>query len=110
MSFYVPDKWVIVKVVKKNKDTPTYKVLASWKGGFTTGDEWRFSSGITDVEKVRGNYQITNHSGSVYTCYENAEGMIMYTEGVYNRLKKQLEESDKGSMEIISIKELINEL
>lgn len=110
MSYHVPDKWVIVKVLQHGNDTPIYKVLGSWKGGYTYGDSWRFSSGITDVEKTKGHYKITNHSGSEYFCDENAEGMLMYTEGVYNRLKKQLENSGTGSIEIISIKELINEL
>ena len=110
MSDYMPDRWTIVKIFKKGHDTPTYKVLASWKGGFTDGDSWRFSSGIVDVQKTKGHYKITNHSGSVYICHVNSEGMLSYTSNVYDRLKHELEGLDKGSMEIISIKELINEL
>ena len=59
------------------------KVLGSWYGGYTDGDSWRFSSGITNILEHDKYYEIHNHSGSVYTCYKNVEGMSRYTQSIF---------------------------
>lgn len=104
---YTPDKWVIVKLTYDND--VIYKVLGSWYGGFTSGDSWRLSSGVTYVEDKDKYYNIHNESGSVYECYKDNEGMSSYTSTVYERLKKELDKSKKGTMIIVNVTEIPND-
>ena len=102
MSEYTPDLWVIVEINSKEHGK-IRKMLGSWYGGFAGSDEWRFSSGITEVIEHDNHYEIHNHSGSIYTCYKNSVGMSGYTFIVFNDYKKKLEESNTGTMEIVDI-------
>jgi hypothetical protein len=101
MSAYTPDRWVIVEMNSVHGNIR--KILGSWYGGFAGSDEWRFSSGITEVVEHDNHYEIHNHSGSIYTCYKNSVGMSAYTTTVFNDYKKKLEESNTGTMEIVTI-------
>ena len=100
MSLYTPDLWEIVRV--KVNDDQIDKVIGSWYGGYTTGDHWRFSSGITKIVENDTHYDIHNHSGSVYTCYKNRQGMTSFANREYDNIKKQLEHLG-GSIEVIDI-------
>ena len=101
MSAYTPDRWVVVEMNSVHGNIR--KILGSWYGGFAGSDEWRFSSGITEVIEHDNHYEIHNHSGSIYTCYKNSIGMSSYTNMVFNDYKKKLEESNTGTMEIVTI-------
>jgi hypothetical protein len=101
MNAYTPDRWVIVEV--NSEYGKLRKILGSWYGGYGGSDEWRFSSGITEVVEHDNHYEIHNHSGSIYTCYKNSIGMSSYTNTVFNDYKKKLEESKEGTMEIVTI-------
>jgi len=79
---YIPDKWVIVEVIATQKR----RVLAGWYGGYLTSDEWRLSSGITDIQDYDTHCTITNYSGSVYTCYKNRWGLTSLTKSVLSKL------------------------
>jgi hypothetical protein len=46
---------------------------------------------------------VVGYSGSVYQCYKSAEGMSAYTAGVFESYKKELEERNMGTMEIVPI-------
>ena len=102
MSAYTPDLWVIVEI-----DSPEHgkirKVLGSWYGGFGGSDEWRMNSGIEKVIDQGDYYDIVGYSGSIYKCYKNRVGWSAYTNRVYNNLKKELEDINMGTMEIVSI-------
>lgn len=73
---YNPDEWVLLKVKYKEGDV-SYRVFAGWRGGYTTGDSWKLSSGTVKITKetvwkMSGSYQLlhmTQESGSVYTCF-----------------------------------------
>jgi hypothetical protein len=101
MSAYTPDRWVIVEMNSVHGNIR--KILGSWYGGFAGSDEWRFSSGVTEVIEHDNHYEIHNDSGSIYTCYKNSVGMSAYTTMVFNDYKKKLEESNTGTMEIVTI-------
>ena len=108
MSYYTPDRWVIVRI--DSSEGQIDKILSSWYGGFAGSDEWRFSSGITKIEEVNDGYPhylIHNHSGSIYTCHKNNLGMSAYTSSVYLSLKKKVEETG-GSMEVIDIVDILS--
>ena len=101
MNSYHPDRWVIVEINSPEHGT-IRKVLASWYGGYAGSDEWRLSSGITQVIESDMYYLVKNESGSLYTCYKNAKGMSAYTSRVYENYKKGIEELG-ASMEIVEI-------
>ena len=77
---HTPDYWVLIK-------TPDcYKVLAGWKGGYLYGDEWRLSSGVTNIIELKDMWLITNQSGSQYYCGKYNEGLIGIMMGAYTDL------------------------
>ena len=100
MSEYIPDKWQIVHL--KMDELDTNKVMGSWYGGFLGSDNWRLSSGITNVIEHDTYYEVHNESGSVYKCHKEAQGMSAYTSQVYLDFKKKLEEQG-GTLEVIDI-------
>jgi hypothetical protein len=102
MSEYTPDLWVIVEINSKEHGK-IRKMLGSWYGGFARSDEWRMNSGIEEVIDQGDYYDIVGYSGSIYKCYKNCVGWSAYTNRVYNNLKKELEDSNMGTMEIVSI-------
>ena len=87
MSKYVPDRWVVIEL--DYEGVKTQKILSSWYGGYGGSDNWRLSSGITEVEELEDSYIIRNESGSVYTCYKRRYGMSSYTSGILENFKKQ---------------------
>lgn len=77
---HTPEYWVLIK-------TPDcYKILAGWKGGYLHGDEWRLSSGVTEVKDIDDQWLITNHSGSQYYCAKFREGLITIMADTYQQL------------------------
>jgi hypothetical protein len=102
MSEYTPDRWIIVEI-NSPEHGKIRKVLGSWYGGFAGSDSWRMNSGIEKVIDQGDYYDIVGSSGSVYKCIKGAEGMSAYTSGVYETYKRQLEESNMGTMEIVAI-------
>jgi hypothetical protein len=48
-------------------------------------------------------YDVVGYSGSVYQCYKGAEGMSNYSAGVFEGYKKELEERNMGTMEIVPV-------
>lgn len=89
MSEYLPDNWVVLKIV--NECETLYKVLAywSWSGRAAVGGSWRMNSGIVTVEKQTYLYGFYGSSGSVYWCHQGAYRLTVATSGVYNQLKEQ---------------------
>ena len=102
MSAYTPDLWVIVEI-NSPKHGKIRKVLGSWYSGFGGSDEWRMNSGIEKVIDQGDYYDIVGYSGSIYKCYKNRVGWSAYTNRVYNNLKKELEDINMGTMEIVTI-------
>ena len=99
MSEYNPDKWVMLKI-QTPKQT-TYKILASWYGGFARGDSWKLNSGCTKIEEDENLYFFHGHSGSVYQCHKKTYGMSAYTMGVLESFKKQLEDANEKPLELM---------
>lgn len=85
---YTPDNWILVRLYSPEHGE-TFRVLAGWYGGYTGGDSWRMSSGVVKEEDC-GNYiDFHNHSGSVYRCYKQVQGMSRYTSDVFASFKAQ---------------------
>jgi len=88
MSDYTPDRWVVLKITRKGQ--ATYKVLASWYGGYTGGDSWKLNSGVTSVG-VDGEFLLfKGHSGSTYRCHKNTYGMSGFTSDIYVGFQRQV--------------------
>ena len=94
MSDYTPNKWVIIKLQQEPEDIPQFRVFAGWAGGYTSGDSWKFSSGIEKTIEYDDHYEIHNASGSIYRCSKNAIGMTGYMMAVFSGYKKEAD--DKG--------------
>lgn len=98
MSEYIPDRWVILKFTSK-KHGEIRKVFSGWYGGFAGSDDWRLSSGITNIEEKLELYLIHNESGSTYLCYKNNHGMSGYMSSIFASWKKQENEDTKIEIE-----------
>ena len=108
MSDYIPEAWVIIKIVNEQSDKPLYKVFGSWRGGFATGDSWRLNSGISSVNEQEHGYVFNGFSGSSYFCYKKSEGSPMgsYNSGILAHLLKQLNNKDGITAELIKATEI----
>jgi hypothetical protein len=85
---YLPDNWVLIK-------TPhCCKVLAGWKGGYTTGDAWKLNSGISKVEEDEDFWYFSGVTGSVYACHKERNGISMAFSHIYKQM------IDAGCVEI----------
>ncbi len=89
MSLYQPDRWVIIEV------DGLQKVLAAWVGGYLGSDEWRLSSGIEEMKEEGDFFMIRNHSGSLYKCHKDMEGMTYLSSAIYRDFKKTAEDNGK---------------
>ena len=93
MSIYTPDTWSLIAITLPD-DEPTYKILAGWYGGFTTGDSWKLSSGVVKVEDDGVFYEVVDHSGSVYFCNKKSNKLSMYLQQIYDYLIKSAKKSE----------------
>ena len=96
---YCADTWVILKIISEDYPDGVYKLLCTFRGGYLYGDEWRISSGITNIQTEADHYIITNESGSIYKCYKGAECLSSLTSSIYEKFKKEL----KGDLDIVKI-------
>lgn len=89
-------------------DSPMYKVLAGWFGGFAGSDSWGTSSGIEKIVDGGRHWDIHNFSGSVYRCVKNCERFSMLTTSQFLLFKKQAKARRKGDVSIERV--LISEI
>lgn len=109
---YNPSRYLIVKITTKENEI-FYKIFATFYGGYTDGDSYRFSSRIEYYTEIERNvtilndtrkckeYLFKNHSGSIYSCIDGTEGASGWSSGVLEYYKKKVEESGH-SLEILS--------
>lgn len=103
MRTYVPDKWVLLKMTHPTAGV-SYKVLASWYGGFGGGDSWKLSSGTSKVERndEYNSMQLHQVSGSVYDVHKSNRGLSGYTSGVLNTWMEALAKTPElGTIEVM---------
>jgi hypothetical protein len=87
MTNYTPDRWVVIKI--SQREDVTYKVFASWYGGYADGDSWKVNSGITGVVEENSCYVFSGASGSTYTCHKEHRGTNLYGQGVLSNIIQQ---------------------
>jgi len=92
MSEYIPDNWVVLKITYE-RETPLYKVLAGWSGGYLYGDSWRMNSGITEMKQDGDYYEFYGSSGSCYRCHKKGYRISMATGPTYSSLKEHFGEA-----------------
>jgi hypothetical protein len=63
MSTYTPDRWIVVKLTKRDTGETINKVLAGWYGGFAGADSWKLNSGITKVDERNDRFEFHGSSG-----------------------------------------------
>jgi hypothetical protein len=95
MSEYIPDSWVVLRIVSiKDDNAIFYRLLSGWYGGYTRGDEWRLNSGITKVEDGGLYWIIHGQSGSLYRCHKQLYKLSLLTQSKYTEWQKTLGEEN----------------
>jgi len=84
---YTPDTWVKVKIEVEGKPD-LFKIVGGWSGGYADGDNWRVNSGVVKTEEFDDYYLFHGHSGSVYKCYKQSEGVRYSISGVLASMTK----------------------
>jgi len=107
MSEYVPDNFVILKLV--NKGEVLYKVLGGWFGGFAGSNSWRVNSGITKFDKEDDVYFFHGHTGSTYICHEAKERMSMLMGSTLTSIREQVKDLEGITVEHISLEDFVKE-
>lgn len=101
MTEYNPDKWTLLRFTYNGETI--VKVLGTWSGSYLWGDSWRLNSGITKVEEDGDYYLFYGHSGSVYKCHKDMEGVVG-TSGSWKLQEFLL----TGICEEVSVEELLH--
>lgn len=108
MTFYTPDKWVIITITTNNK---TYhKLLSGWVGGYLSGSEWRLNSGITKIESDPENndyFLIYGISKSCYRCHRSGYGFTSLTNGIYNKMTDEAQKTG-GSANLVEFNNIMD--
>jgi hypothetical protein len=102
MTTYTPDRWVLVELTVAETGEQITKVFAGWYGGYGGADSWKLSSGVIGREDRDDYWEFLNHSGSVYRCYKNAQGMGAYMHSVFNGFEKDAETSKKFTIQVLN--------
>jgi hypothetical protein len=90
MSYYNPDKWMLVKI---DSNKPHYRVFGSWVGGYLGSDSWRMNSGINSMIEEDDHYLFIGSSGSTYACHKDMYGATSYGMSVALEYKEQMHPS-----------------
>ena len=101
MSIYTPDRWQIVLL--RNKTESIKKVFAGWYGGYVNGDSWKLSSGIIDTKEFEDRYEFLNHSGSLYICYKQNQGMSSYMSSIMKRWVEDSKEDPSVTIRLVDL-------
>ena len=96
---YTPDCWCVLEFTRGN--ITIRKVFAGWYGGFTEGDSWKLSSGITESTDVGDHWRFKNHSGSVYICYKNAHSTTSQMSNIFHRWTADAKEA--GTYQVLDV-------
>jgi hypothetical protein len=81
----------------------TRKILASWHGGFSSGDSWKLSSGMQGITLESNHWILPQISGSIYHCPVGPEyyGMSGFTSGIYHNIQEKISHMPGVSVHII---------
>jgi len=101
----IPDKWVMLKL-SYPKTGITYKVLASWYGGYAGSDSWKLSSGTKAMIVHDDHLEFPQHSGSTYCGSIHNYGMSYYTESVLAGFMNQVKNTD-ASIVVLEYDEIV---
>ena len=96
---YTPRNWVVLEITYDGETIR--KVFGGWLGGFSTGDSWKLSSGITSVEEFDDYFEFTNVSGSIYVCYKDKQQMSLYQATLLTGWQEALRDSEKTPISIV---------
>ena len=104
MSDNKPDKWVVVRIARKDTP-PIYKVFASWYGGYLGSDSWKLNSGIVRAYYEGNCFVFDGRSGSTYICHKGTYGSNGYG---YVVLETMIERAKQNGISIEILPEETN--
>lgn len=98
-----PHRWLLVKV-----HDGTYKVFATYNGGYFEEERWRMNSGIEEVTERKDCWEIKGYSGSLYRCWKEAYGTTGYGENILSGFQLMTKDltvlSEKEALEYLTTK------
>ena len=104
MSIYKPDYWILV-LFESEDYGKTYKILASWNGGFTHGNSWKLSSGVESFELLENNvYESKQTTGSVYMLNPSSEHISVLIGEMFETFSDQI--AGFGSLIQVNVKDV----
>ncbi len=101
MSLYNPDRWVAIRFLDDQEQI--IKILGAWHGGYLDSDSWRLSSGVKSVKEEGDYYVVENHSGSIYNCHKQSEGVTSYSGSILQSI------GEKYKVERVHLDQLVSE-
>ena len=104
MSDNKPDKWVVVRIARKDTP-PIHKVFASWYGGYLGSDSWKLNSGIVRAYNEGNCFVFDGSSGSTYICHKGTYGSTGYGYGI---LETMIERAKQNGISIEILPEETN--
>lgn len=78
---YCPDGWVFLEKTYTDTGEKYYSIFGCWWGGFSSGDSWKLSSGMTKEVTCR---QHGEHES--FNCPQESGSTYLVSFTVYNRL------------------------
>lgn len=87
--------WVAINITSPEYGD-IYKLLLGWYGSYATGDSWKINSGIVKVEDAGDYWKVFGESGSVYTCYKEAERFSRYTQMIFDNFSDDITKMGDG--------------
>lgn len=92
MSTYTHHLWTILEITPPSGEK-LYKIFATWRGGYTTGDSWKLNSGnekiVKDIARGYECYHVHGYSGSIYELHKDGYGLSAYSSGVLQQFLKE---------------------
>jgi hypothetical protein len=86
---YTPEHWKVIEFEVDGK--LMRKVFATWRGGYTSSDNWQLNSGIIKTDTTEDYYDFHGTSGSVYRCYKHNEGITgMWLHAIFTEICNKL--------------------
>lgn len=100
MNNYKPDYFTVVEFKTVDKPT-TYKVFATWIGGFTRGDSWRLSTEVARVEAKGQLLYFYGRSGSCYEVHKDTWGTTIWSGAILDGIVEKFNLSGVTTAEVL---------
>lgn len=85
---YYPESYTILHWKYQGEDV--IKVFGSWRGGYTSGDSWKLSSGTTSIAYNDNLWYFKQYSGSCYVLRDDPGVHGMWQQGILQDIMQNI--------------------